>query len=103
MYAFVYLDCIVVKIRQDKQVINKAIYLALGVNLKGHKELLGMWISENEGTKFWLGALSELQNRGIQGHLPKAGEKYVSNRLSNWFSMIIFYSNQTDYHLRLLQ
>ena len=48
VYPIVYLDCIVVKIRQDKQVINKAVYLALGVNIEGHKELLGMWISENE-------------------------------------------------------
>jgi len=54
----VYLDCIVLKIRQNKQVINKAVYLALGVNLEGHKELLGMWISENEGAKFWLGVLT---------------------------------------------
>ena len=66
VYPIVYLDCIVVKIRQDKQVINKAIYLALGVNLEGHKELLGMWISENEGAKFWLGVLTELQNRGVK-------------------------------------
>lgn len=58
VYPVVYLDCIVVKIRQDKQVINKAIYLALGVNLEGHKELLGMWLSENEGAKFWLGQLN---------------------------------------------
>jgi len=56
----------VVKIRQDKQVINKAIYLALGVNLEGHKELLGMWLSENEGAKFWLNVLTELQNRGVK-------------------------------------
>jgi transposase-like protein len=55
----------VVKIRQDKQVINKAIYLALGVNMEGHKELLGMWLSENEGAKFWLNVLTELQNRGV--------------------------------------
>ena len=66
VYAIVYLDCIVVKVRQDKQVINKAIYLALGVNMAGHKELLGMWLSENEGAKFWLGILTELQNRGVQ-------------------------------------
>jgi len=66
VYPIVYLDCIVVKIRQDKQVINKAIYLALGVNLEGHKELLGMWLSENEGAKFWLGVLTELQNRGVK-------------------------------------
>ncbi len=66
LYPIVYLDCIVVKIRQDKQIINKAIYLALGVNLEGKKELLGMWLSENEGAKFWLGVLTELQNRGVQ-------------------------------------
>ena len=66
VYPIVYLDCIVVKIRQDKQVINKAIYLALGVNIEGHKELLGMWLSENEGAKFWLSVLTELQNRGVQ-------------------------------------
>jgi transposase-like protein len=66
IYPIVYLDCIVLKIRQDKQVINKAIYLALGVNLEGHKELLGLWISENEGAKFWLNVLTELQNRGVK-------------------------------------
>lgn len=66
VYPIVYLDCIVVKIRQDKQVINKAIYLALGVNMEGHKELLGMWLSENEGAKFWLNVLTELQNRGVK-------------------------------------
>lgn len=66
IYPIVYLDCIVVKVRQDKQIINKAIYLALGVNLSGKKELLGMWLSENEGAKFWLGVLTDLQNRGVQ-------------------------------------
>ena len=66
VYPIIYLDCIVLKIRQDKQVINKSIYLALGVNLEGHKELLGMWLSENEGAKFWLNVLTELQNRGVK-------------------------------------
>lgn len=66
IYPIVYLDCIVVKVRQDKRVINKAIYLALGVNMEGHKELLGLWMSENEGAKFWLGVLTELQNRGVK-------------------------------------
>lgn len=66
IYPIVYLDCIVLKIRQDKQVINKAIYLALGVNMEGHKELLGLWLSENEGAKFWLNVLTELQNRGVK-------------------------------------
>ena len=66
VYPIVYLDCIVVKIRQDKRVINKSIYLALGVNMEGHKELLGMWLSENEGAKFWLNVLTKLQNRGVK-------------------------------------
>ena len=66
VYPIVYLDCIVVKIRRGKQVINQAVYLALGVTLEGHKELLGLWISETEGAKFWLSVLTELKNRGIQ-------------------------------------
>ncbi len=66
VYPIVYLDCIVLKIRQDKRVINKAIYLALGVNVEGHKELLGMWVSENEGAKFWLSVLTDLKNRGVK-------------------------------------
>ena len=66
IYPIVYLDCIVVKIRQDKRVINKAVYLALGVNMEGHKELLGLWLAENEGAKFWLSVLTELQNRGVK-------------------------------------
>ena len=66
VYPIVYLDCIVVKIRQDKKVINKSVYLALGVNMEGHKELLGLWLSENEGAKFWLNVLTELQNRGVK-------------------------------------
>jgi len=65
VYPIIYLDCIVLKIRQDKQVINKAMYLALGVNMDGHKELLGLWVTENEGAKFWLGVLTELNNRGV--------------------------------------
>ena len=66
VYPILYLDCIVVKIRQDKRVINKAIYLALGVTMEGHKELLGLWVSESEGAKFWLNVLTELQNRGVK-------------------------------------
>jgi len=66
IYPIVYLDCIVLKIRQDKRVINKAIYLALGINMEGHKELLGLWLAETEGAKFWLSVLTELQNRGLK-------------------------------------
>ncbi|KHI46737.1 transposase, partial [Escherichia coli] len=66
LYPIVYLDCIVVKVRQDGRVINKSVYLALGINTEGHKELLGMWLAENEGAKFWLSVLTELKNRGLK-------------------------------------
>lgn len=66
LYPIVYLDCLVVKVKEDKRIINKSVYLALGVNLDGQKELLGMWISQNEGAKFWLSVLTELKNRGLE-------------------------------------
>lgn len=66
IYPIVYLDALVIKIKVDKRVINKAFYLALGVNLDGQKELLGIWISQNEGAKFWLNVLTELKNRGVE-------------------------------------
>ena len=66
LYPIVYLDCIVLKVRQDKRVINKSIYIALGINLEGQKELLGLWIAESEGAKFWLSILTELQTRGVK-------------------------------------
>ena len=66
VYPILYLDCIVVKCHQDKRVINKAIYLALAIDCEGKKELLGLWISENEGSKFWLSVLTELNNRGVK-------------------------------------
>ncbi|HFU0690323.1 TPA: IS256 family transposase [Morganella morganii] len=66
VYPIVYMDCIVVKVRQDGSVINKAVFLALGVNTEGQKELLGMWLAENEGAKFWLSVLTELKNWGLQ-------------------------------------
>lgn len=66
VYPIVYLDALVIKVHEDKRIINKAFYLALGVNMEGHKELLGIWVSQNEGAKFWLNVLTELQNRGLE-------------------------------------
>lgn len=66
LYPIVYLDCIVLKIRHNKRVINRSMYLALGINLAGHKELLGLWLAETEGAKFWLSVLTELKTRGLQ-------------------------------------
>ena len=65
VYPIVYLDGLSIKVRHNKQVINKTIYLALGLNVAGEKELLGLWIAETEGAKFWLQVLTELRNRGV--------------------------------------
>jgi len=66
IYPIVYLDAIRIKVRQDGRVINKAVYLAIGINLDGIKEVLGMWTAETEGAKFWLQVVTELQNRGVK-------------------------------------
>jgi len=66
VYPIVFLDCIVVKSREDGKVSNRSIYLALGVNMDGHKEILGIWIAKTEGAKFWLNVITELQNRGVK-------------------------------------
>lgn len=66
VYPIVFFDCLVVKVRQEKHIINKAVYIALGIDLAGKKDVLGMWLSENEGAKFWLSNLTELKNRGLQ-------------------------------------
>ena len=58
-----------VKVRHDKRIINKAVYVALGIDLFYKKDILGLWISENEGAKFWLSNLTEMKNRGMQDML----------------------------------
>lgn len=66
LYPILYLDCIHVKVRDAGAVRNKAVYLAIGVNMAGHKEVLGLWIAQTEGAKFWLQVVTELKNRGVQ-------------------------------------
>jgi transposase-like protein len=65
-YAIVYLDALRVRGREDGKSCLKSVYTALGVNFEGQKEVLGLWIAENEGAKFWMGVLSELKNRGVK-------------------------------------
>lgn len=69
VYPIVYLDALFVKVRDVEQggrVVKKAVYLVLGINLDGEKELLGLWMAQSEGAKFWLGVLTELKNRGLE-------------------------------------
>src|SRR6202142_3973874 len=66
LYPIVYLDALMVKVRDEGHIQNKAIYVVLGVDLEGQKEVLGLWAAQNEGAKFWLQVLTELQNRGVK-------------------------------------
>ena len=66
VYPILYLDCIHVKVRDNGAVRTKAVYLAIGVNMEGQKEVLGLWIAQTEGAKFWLQVVTELKNRGVQ-------------------------------------
>ncbi len=66
IYPVLWLDGIVLKVRQGKQVLNKSAHVVLGLNLRGEKEVLGVWLAETEGAKFWAAVLSELKTRGVQ-------------------------------------
>jgi putative transposase len=66
VYPIVYLDALMVKVRDNGHIQNKAIYVVLGVDLEGQKEVLGLWAAQNEGAKFWLHILTELRHRGVQ-------------------------------------
>jgi len=65
VYPLLYLDALMLKIRDQGHIVTKAVYLAIGVNLSGLKEVLGLWIEETEGAKFWLKVLTEIKNRGV--------------------------------------
>src|SRR5688572_27826422 len=66
VYPIAYLDALHVRMRDSGHVQNRAVYMAIGVNLEGYKEVLGLWTSPNEGAKFWLQVMTELKNRGVQ-------------------------------------
>lgn len=68
-YPIVYLDALYVKMRDNGQVQNRAVHVAIGVNMEGIKEVLGLWTTANEGAKFWLQVLTEIHNRGVKGLL----------------------------------
>lgn len=66
IYLIVYLDALVIKVKEENQIKNKALYLIVGITIEGKKEVLGLWMTQNEGAKFWLSVVSELKNRGVQ-------------------------------------
>lgn len=65
-YAIVFMDAIHFHVRQEGRVVNKAVYVAIGIKLDGLKDVLGMWIGGNESAKYWLGVLNEIKNRGVE-------------------------------------
>jgi len=66
VYPIVFLDGIVFKVRKDSRIINKCMYSVLGINMEGKKEILGIWLSDNESASFWAGVCNDLKNRGVQ-------------------------------------
>ena len=66
LYPILFLDALMVKMRHEGRVENRAVYVAVGIDLEGHKDVLGLWTSANEGAKFWLQVLTELRNRGVK-------------------------------------
>ena len=65
MYAVVFMDAIHYHVRSEGQIVKKAVYIAIGVNLEGRKSVLGMWVDENESAKFWASVLNDLKNRKV--------------------------------------
>jgi len=66
IYPFVFMDAIHYKVREDGRIVTKAAYVVLGINMEGRKEILGIWIGENETSKFWLSVMNELKSRGVR-------------------------------------
>ena len=66
IYPIVYLDAMYFKVRSNGKIVNKAVYICLGYTMEGYKDILGLWVDEAEGTKFWLGICNDLKNRGVK-------------------------------------
>ena len=66
LYPILYMDALIVKMRHNGHVENRAVHVAIGINMEGMKEVLGLWTTDNEGAKFWLQVMTEIQNRGVK-------------------------------------
>lgn len=89
VYPIVFLDAIHFKVRKENRVVNKAAYTVLGINIEGKKEILGIWVGENESASFWLGVCNDLKNRGVEDILIacKDGLSGFSEAISSVFPM----------------
>ncbi|KNZ43462.1 IS256 family transposase [Acetobacterium bakii] len=66
IYAVVFLDAIHFHVRSEGRIIKKAVYIAIGINMEGYRDVLGMWVGENESAKFWLSVMNDIKNRGVE-------------------------------------
>ena len=66
LYAVVFMDAVHFHVRSEGQIVKKAVYIAIGLDMEGKRDVLGMWIGENESAKFWLGILNGMKNRGVE-------------------------------------
>ena len=99
IYPIVFLDGIVFKIRKDSRVINKCVYSVLGIDMEGKKDILGIWISENERASFWASVCNDLKNRGVTDILIACRDNLSQNRTAALYHS----SNQKFYKVCLLQ
>ncbi|MCP8970801.1 IS256 family transposase [Ectobacillus ponti] len=122
VYPIVFLDSIHFKVRKDNRIINKAAYSVLGISLSGHKEILGIWIGENESASFWLSVCTDLKNRGIQDILiackdglsgfseaihavfPRTSiQLCVIHQIRNWLKYVVFKDQKAVYQALTLE
>jgi len=87
VYPIVFLDCMLLKIREGAMVQPRALYLALGVTLDGDRDVLGMWFQETEGSKFWMQVLNDLKTRGVRDILQNAVPQWT--RCRDWTTALL--------------
>lgn len=88
VYPFVFMDAIHYKVREEGRIKSKAAYVVLGIDLDGFKDILGIWIGESESSKFWLGVLNELKNRGLEDVLPLRAGKQIGTYYLHFSSFL---------------
>ncbi len=76
------MDAIHYHVRSEGQIVKKAVYIAIGINLDGRKEVLGMWVGENESAKFWASILNSIRNRGVEDILIACTDLFLRHRSS---------------------
>ena len=82
VYAVVFMDAIHYHVRNEGRIVKRAVYIAIGIDMEGHKDVLGMYVGQNESAKFWLSILNGLKNRGVERPLRLPGESRSVHPLS---------------------